>query len=65
MAFWRRRIDVDMGSTVGVTVDLDHSAYTEHQVSPIALHLTGEHNIPVPVFQDDGSGIARVLTCNQ
>ncbi|KAI4891122.1 hypothetical protein NFI96_002470 [Prochilodus magdalenae] len=45
-----------------VTVSLNHSAYTELldiQASPFAHHLTEEHNIPIPVFQDASSGIHR------
>ena len=53
---------MEPGSLVEVAVGLNHSAYTElpdHQVPPIALHLTEEHHIPIPVFQDDSSGVHR------
>ena len=42
-----------------VTVSATECELLDNQVSPVAHHLTGEHNIPIPVFQDDGSGPAN------
>ena len=60
--FWGCYNYVEMGPLVEVSVNLVHSAYIEQlddQGLPFAHHLTKEHNIPVPVFQDDSSHIHR------
>ena len=60
--FWVCFHYVEMGPLVEVTVNLNHNAYIElldNQVLPFAHHLTEEHNIPIPVFQDDNCRIHR------
>ena len=53
---------MELGSLVEVTVNLNHSANTELLEQPglsFAHRLTGERNIPIPVFQDGRSGVHR------
>ena len=42
---------------VEMTVNVNHSGYTELLDNQVCL--TEEHNIPIPVFQDDSSGVHR------
>ena len=56
--FWGCFNYMEMGLLVEVTVNLNHSADTElldNQVLLFAHHLTEEHNILIPVFQDEKS----------